>query len=590
MTPMTNFPTNFICFLSKTRPLILFLTSVLLLNATWPAVSAQAANASPFNVLILNSWDKDLPWTVSFEEGLRTSLNDIDNDFELYFEYLDMGRFPNKSQRQVIFDYLQNKFHNDMINVVIAEGLPAYQFLSARTDLLPNAKYIYVTSGGQQGIHTEVANKKDITIPVYADYENSIKEMLRRVAPQKLYVISDTLSPGGDMRLGGFQTALAKVAPTLKTEYLVNYTMDDLVTTVSHLPPGSAIYYLLVFQDGNGQMFDTFKAAQLILGQANAPAFSNWRVLLGYGVLGGYMISGERVGHATAHVIQELQKGVEPTKLDTAGNTYGNYYDWRLLKRWHIDTDQLPPNTELMFYQPTLFEKYTREIIATASFLILLTLLSITLVIINRKRRKAIMELNKERDMLEERVEARTKELRISNRQLAKLSMTDPLTLVSNRRHFDVVLKNEIDRLQRTRAPLSLIMIDVDHFKSVNDNYGHVTGDECLRQVGALLQHFVQRPSDLAARYGGEEFAIILPETDAHGAQILAEHLRQEIAKLNITNNNANHNLHITASIGVASVVVTRTMKADDIVQIADSQLYQAKVSGRNRVVSHRAA
>jgi two-component system cell cycle response regulator len=595
MVPLVNFLTNFLRFHSTNKPLIVLLTtSALWLTAIWPGVSAQAANATPFNVVIVNSWDKNLPWSVLFEKGLRAGLKDNKNNFQLYFEYLDSGRFPNKSQQQVMFDYLQNKYRDSKINAIVAEGIPAFQFLSTQTDLLPDARRIYITSGGpgnQQNIHSDVANKKGINIQIHADFEDSIKEMLRRVSPQTLYVISDTLSPGGNMRLAGFKTALAKVAPTLETEYLVNMRMNDLLATVSHLPPGSAIYYLLVFQDGNGQKIDSFLATRLILGQANAPAFSNWSVLVGYGVMGGYMISSERVGHTTAHVIQNLQQGVKPTIHDAAGNTYGYYYDWRLLKRWNIDKDQLPTNTELMFYQPMLFEKYTREIIATVTFLLLLTLLSISLLIINKQRRKAIVELNEERNMLEKRIEARTVELQISNRELAKLSITDPLTLIANRRHFDSVLRDEVDRLRRTRAPLSLIMIDVDHFKSFNDNHGHITGDECLRRVGALLQHFVHRPPDLAARFGGEEFAIILPETDAHGAQAFAERLRQEIAGLDIPLGKPDQTLHITASIGVATVFVTRTITADDIIQLADSQLYQAKASGRNRVVSfHRAA
>lgn len=593
--PRVTCPSTFLHFLLPAKPLNLFLiTSTLLLVGFWPSLSARAADASPFNVLIINSWKKDHIWSEMFEQGLRRGLKDSADDYELYFEYIDSGRFPNITQQQVMFDYLQNKYHDDSINVVVAESLPAFQFLTAHTDLLPNAKRIYIISGGadgQLGLQAEEVDTKEIIIPVHADYENSIKEMLRLISPQKLYVICDTLSPGGDLRLAGFKTALANVAPTQETEYLVNLAMDDLLTTVSRLPQQSAIYFLPVFKDGEGEMFDAFQATQTILGQANAPAFSNWRILVGHGVLGGYMISGERVGHTTAHVIQDLQKGAEPTELNTPGNIYGNYYDWHLLKRWHIDTDQLPPDTELMFYQPTLFDDHTKEFVAIATFLFLLTLLSITLVIINKQRLKAIVTLNEERKMLENRVEERTKELHLSNRKLAKLSMTDPLTLIANRRHFDSALKNEVERLRRTRASLSLIMIDVDHFKEFNDNHGHVTGDKCLRKIGALLQHFVHRASDLAARFGGEEFAILLPETDARGAQAFAERLRQEIAGINIPLGNADHPLRITASIGVATVVITRTIEADDIIQLADSQLYQAKASGRNRVVSlHSAA
>ncbi|NTV91576.1 MAG: diguanylate cyclase, partial [Clostridiales bacterium] len=118
---------------------------------------------------------------------------------------------------------------------------------------------------------------------------------------------------------------------------------------------------------------------------------------------------------------------------------------------------------------------------------------------------------------LEQRVQERTEELRESNQKLMALSFTDGLTEIANRRYFDKILTNEYARLSRSGAELSLVLLDIDHFKSFNDNYGHIKGDECLRQIGKVLSGCAARPADLAARYGGEEFACILPETDHSG-------------------------------------------------------------------------
>jgi len=171
-----------------------------------------------------------------------------------------------------------------------------------------------------------------------------------------------------------------------------------------------------------------------------------------------------------------------------------------------------------------------------------------------------------------------------SNRRLEALSITDGLTGVANRRRFDTVLAKEHDRHARSGSELSLIMLDIDFFKLFNDLYGHVKGDECLRQVAQVMADCVTRPADLVARYGGEEFACILPETDSNGAVALAEKIRREIMALAIPHKESNVADCVSASLGVVTVQCKADGSAVDIVAQADEQLYLAKASGRNRV------
>ena len=171
-----------------------------------------------------------------------------------------------------------------------------------------------------------------------------------------------------------------------------------------------------------------------------------------------------------------------------------------------------------------------------------------------------------------------------SNRKLEKLSITDGLTAIANRRHFDAVLATEYARQARHRSILSLIMLDIDHFKAFNDRYGHVAGDECLRQIGRVLTDNATRSSDLPARYGGEEFVCILPETDADGAVSIAEKIRHSIQELAISHDRSSVAECVTASLGVVSVVCTSEGSPVDIVTRADELLYVAKSKGRNRV------
>jgi diguanylate cyclase (GGDEF)-like protein/PAS domain S-box-containing protein len=171
-----------------------------------------------------------------------------------------------------------------------------------------------------------------------------------------------------------------------------------------------------------------------------------------------------------------------------------------------------------------------------------------------------------------------------SNRKLEALSATDGLTRIANRRRFDEVLAQEHARLARSWTELSLILLDIDHFKAFNDSYGHVNGDECLRQVARVIADCTARPADLAARYGGEEFACILPETDRKGAVAIAEKIRSGIIALAIPHKGSSVAEYVTASMGVVTVKCTPDGSAVEIVAQADDLLYRAKSCGRNRV------
>jgi len=166
---------------------------------------------------------------------------------------------------------------------------------------------------------------------------------------------------------------------------------------------------------------------------------------------------------------------------------------------------------------------------------------------------------------------------------LVQLACTDELTRVANRRHFDYVIERELSRAQRNQTDLSVIMIDVDHFKLFNDHYGHPEGDRCLKQVSRALSSVLHRPADLLARYGGEEFIVLLPETDADGAADIAEKLRQAVFSLSIPHQNSDSDDRVTISLGVATCRPKESQTVEDLLESADKALYQAKTHGRNR-------
>lgn len=179
-------------------------------------------------------------------------------------------------------------------------------------------------------------------------------------------------------------------------------------------------------------------------------------------------------------------------------------------------------------------------------------------------------------------VDARTRELREANEILAELSYLDPLTGVANRRRFDERLDAEWRRAVRSGALLSLVMVDIDHFKSLNDTFGHQRGDECLRRVAETLADSLPRVGDSVARYGGEEFAVILPATDRAGAVTVAEHLRRRVAGLRIEAGPGNPLGVLTISCGVGTARPAPDRPPDELVRLADTALYEAKQAGGN--------
>lgn len=173
--------------------------------------------------------------------------------------------------------------------------------------------------------------------------------------------------------------------------------------------------------------------------------------------------------------------------------------------------------------------------------------------------------------------------LKLMTDLLESMAWIDGLTGIPNRRRFDHVLEAEWKRAQRAGTPLSLILVDVDHFKDYNDHHGHSAGDICLKQVASTLASSVTRAGDLVARYGGEEFVLLMPETDIKGVRLFAEQLCMLTEGQKIPHGCSSASSWVTISAGYASTVPNQDGKASDLLDEADQMLYRAKNDGRNR-------
>lgn len=196
------------------------------------------------------------------------------------------------------------------------------------------------------------------------------------------------------------------------------------------------------------------------------------------------------------------------------------------------------------------------------------------------KRERQLIELTKV-------LETTNQKLNLSNELLQRLSATDPLTGLANRHHFDEILRREHGRAKRNKTSLALILVDIDNFKLYNDTYGHLRGDQCLKDVTNALSTSLKRSGDILARYGGEEFVAIIPDSDTDGALTMAQNMMDAVNALAIEHKASPIFKQVTISIGIAALDPDAPDDKRTLLHHADMALYHAKSNGKNQIILH---
>lgn len=568
---------------------------LLVISSFGPSAQAMVTTAlsddRPVAILLfINSYHRGYTWSEGIEDGMREVLAASGKRIEVSYEYLDSRRFAFGKQMGAIANAMEIKYADYRPDLILVSDNAAFDFaMKYRSRLFPDQPIVFC---GYNLFRPEVLD--GIANVTGVNEEMSVAgtiDLALSVHPGTHTLVFIT-STGDDSS----RRISALLEPLLSSRYdrdhdlviLKDISLETLRQRLTKLPPETLVFLSGQLSDeAAGRALSPVENGRLVSAISLFPVYTFWDFHLNTGVLGGRILTGRDQGRAAADLALRILDGTPADAIPvlmTSPTTA--IFDDQVMRRFGIRRSALPADALIINHPPSVWEEHRWPILGGIVLVVVETLLIGLLLVSMRERRQALSALADERATLEGRVAERTRDLAAANAQLARLSMTDSLTTLANRRRFDEALAEEYQRLCRSGAPLSLIMIDLDHFKPYNDHHGHVRGDECLRRIGILIGEMIRHPPDLAARYGGEELAVILPETDAPSALRVAERIRDGIANLAIPHSASNIADHVTASFGVVTRVPTQAESPTYLVNLADRQLYRAKSEGRNRIAT----
>ncbi len=378
-------------FLKHFKQFLYFLLStafVMSINIT----KIQAEEPSKLNVLIVFSWDKDLPWQAEIEKGFVSAYKDNKLKPNIFYEYMDAGRFDLNNQIEIFKDFLEKKYAGKKIDYIIIESIAPTKLFIENPELLKDSKRFYINPGP---LVNKITSASSIVIPVNTDYDKAAKEMLRISQGKEIYLVAGA-SKRAPMLISNFSKHLLQYDPHKKFSVIAGLPMDALLEKVSQLDKNSIIFYLLIFQDGNGVRFVPFEAAKLITQHSSVPVYSLWSSLMGSGIVGGYQQSGELLGYLISSVLINPETAQLLSPIHISNSIHGFFYDWNQLKKWDIDEKQLPPGSRVLYRQPSFYEEHLTEIIISSLvFILIVSLFWVQFLKKEIKSRKKITEEKK---------------------------------------------------------------------------------------------------------------------------------------------------------------------------------------------------
>ncbi|MGV7210285.1 diguanylate cyclase [Oxalobacteraceae bacterium A2-2] len=533
--------------------------------------SAQAGQQRKVLVLYSLGSDAVSVWQAMVRKGLDAELAGQDGmaDVAVYEERLDAIRVGEQRSMDAMEPYLRIKYAETRFDTVITENYTAAHFLSERPGLFPGAARHYLNHG-RPGWRP--ADGMGYDVPTGLSQSLAV---IPRVMPgvRHIVVVGDR-SPRVQEWIASIRAASTPYRERIQFEYWDNLSFEELYHQSGLLGEGTAVLLLAGYYDRNGARSRPVDIARRMAAVSHVPVFTNVESSIQGGVVGGYVTGGVAMGHA----LGRLLLGRQP---DIAAIPH-YVFDHAAFQRHGLR--ELDEPVAWLGQPRSIVRQHLWEIVLGAPLILAEAALIVALVRALRGRRQTTLALQAERSQLELHVLERTRELQAANDKLELLATTDPLTGIGNRRRMTEQINQELVRSRRSLHTLALLMVDIDHFKRINDRYGHESGDRAIVAVAQALAGGV-RGADMASRFGGEEFVLLMPDTDLEVARQAAERLRMEVAALRIAGDKGEV-IQLTISIGVAASNPSGPPDtASSLLNRADQALYRAKELGRDRVV-----
>jgi len=548
-------------------------------------------------VLLLNSYHAQYQWTQANNQGIQQVLKFEIADEDLFIEFMDSRRFiDDKAHLTALVNLYRHKYSQLKPDIIISTDDFALDFLiQYRDEIFPGTPVVF------NGVNFDPTKKlAKLNNFVGIQEGDAIAENLELITQlhkdkiDEIIVLSDKSSLGILFSKEVLALKTKWRHPKIKLTLKDDFSFEKLLYQVNNLvknkadseeeSKGKAYFISALHKDNQGRYFSYAHDIPILTRYSKAPIYGMWGTpLMGLGIVGGYMNNPKLHGQNTARIALDILSGKNIESIEeNVSAQFFPIFDNRQLDKFDIEPSTLPTVSEIMFVPQTLFSRFKNTIVIIVFIIFTLVIIIILLSAQVRRRKQVEKQLAQLNNELEDNIVQRTLALESSNRALLKLNSrmeslanTDDLTLIPNRRHGHRIL----DRLNYVEGEeYCIALIDIDHFKSVNDQHGHDVGDQVLQFISHTISQF-SRPGDTICRWGGEEFLLIMPATQIDQALIACERIRKLIASTPIDPIE-----FITISIGISAKNQSSTIS--ELLRQSDLALYQAKNLGRNKCIT----
>ena len=540
------------------------------------------------NILFINSYHRGFSWSDDIEDSFRKGLATYKGQIELSVEYLDSRRFPGLKKMKHISQGLAQKYADYPIDLIMTSDNAAFDFITRyRDEIFPGTPVVF---SGYNNFKAEVIDNFSNVTGVNEETEIlGTVELATFVHPEAktLVFIVSTRDPSSQ-RI--YEHSLKNIFPLYEDKYDIVLLKDLSIKNISHrlnrLPENSILFISGKSNDSAGdQKFTPEEDSQLIAAASPFPAYGFWLFNMQTGVLGGKLLTGYDQGREAANMAIRILRGTAaddiPVLIKSPTTTM---FDYKVMDHFNITMTRLPAESVLINQPEPIWKEYRVEIYFIIGALLVETIFIIALVGNARGRKKVFSNLSVEHNHLKNNVKSVTKELTHAKIKISELNLTDELTQLANRRHFDDTLTHEMKRARRSSGPLSLLKLKIELLKYDNNASGNNSCDRYLISLSKIFHDVIDRSSDLVARYCAEEFAIILPETDSQGANKIANDIFRLLLQQPSAENESALSKCIAINIGLMTFTHLEELSTpEELIGLTDKQLNKAKKKGQNQ-------